>query len=87
MGSRSEYRARQRHRPSTGSRTEETQGQPVEAGFVAHDRPLGPRRVKRNLLAQGVECRLLGIKRMLRRQAVRATWRVVRTWAQNGWPE
>ena len=35
MGSRSEYRARQRHRPSTGSRTEETQGQPVEAGFVA----------------------------------------------------
>ena len=47
-------------------------GQQVKASFFASDRTYGARRVWRDLLADGVECGLHRIERLMRLQALRA---------------
>ena len=47
-------------------------GQQVKASFIASDRTYGARRVWRDLLAEGVECGLHRIERLMRLQALRA---------------
>ena len=58
--------------PSARSRSDETVGQQVKASFLASDRTYGVRRVWRDLLADGVECGLHRIERLMRLQALRA---------------
>jgi putative transposase len=58
--------------PSVRSRRDETVGQQVKASFLASDRTCGARRVWRDLLADGAECGLHRIERLMRLQALRA---------------
>ena len=58
--------------PSARSRSDETVGQQIKASFLASDRAYGARRVWRDLLADGVECGLQRIERLMRLQALRA---------------
>jgi len=54
------------------SRSDDTVGQQVKASFLASDRTYGARRVWRHLLADGVECGLHRIERLMLLQALRA---------------
>src|SRR5712691_2852524 len=57
---------------SQRSRSDEELGAKVRASFIASDRTYGARRVWRDLLAEGVECGLHRIERLMRLQALRA---------------
>ena len=57
---------------SQRSRSDEELGARVRASFLASDRTYGARRVWRDLLADGVECGLHRIERLMRLQALRA---------------
>ena len=70
--SRSGFHAWLNRSPSARSRSDETVGQRVKASFVASDRTYGARRVWRDLLADGVDCGLHRIERLMRQQALRA---------------
>ena len=70
--SRSGFHAWLNRSPSARSRSDETVGQQVKASFVTSDRTYGARRVWRDLLADGVECGLHRIERLMRLQALRA---------------
>jgi putative transposase len=54
------------------SRNDEAVGQKVKASFLASDRTYGARRVWRDVLADGVDCGLHRIERLMRQQALRA---------------
>ncbi|MCK1478323.1 IS3 family transposase [Bradyrhizobium sp. 197] len=58
--------------PSARSQSDEKVGQQVTASFLTSDQTYGARRVWRNLLADGVECGLHRIERVMREQALRA---------------
>src|SRR5881398_2862301 len=58
--------------PSARSRRDEAIGLKVKASFLASDRTYGARGVWRDLLADGVECGLHRIERLMRLQALRA---------------
>jgi transposase InsO family protein len=58
--------------PGARSRSDEAVGKRVKASFVASDRTYGARRVWRDLLAEGVNCGLHRIERLMRLQALRA---------------
>jgi putative transposase len=58
--------------PSARSRSDEALGQQVKASFVDSDRTYGARRVWRDLLAEGADCGLHRIERLMRLQALRA---------------
>ena len=70
--SRSGFHAWLNRSPSARSRSDERVGQQVKASFFASDRTYGARRVWRDLLADGVECGLHRIERLMRLQALRA---------------
>jgi len=70
--SRSGFHAWLNRSPSPRSRSDEAVGQQVKASFLASDRTYGARRVWRDLLADGVECGLHRIERLMRLQALRA---------------
>jgi putative transposase len=70
--SRSGFHAWLNRSPSARSRSDETVGLKVKASFLASDRTYGARRVWRDLLADGVECGLHRIERLMRLQALRA---------------
>jgi putative transposase len=58
--------------PSARSRSDEALGQQVKASFAASDRTYGARRVWHDLLAEGADCGLHRIERLMRLQALRA---------------
>lgn len=70
--SRSGFHAWLNRSPSARSRSDETVGQQVKVSFLASDRTYGARRVWRDLLADGVECGLHRVERLMRLQALRA---------------
>ncbi|WP_156947059.1 IS3 family transposase [Bradyrhizobium sp. WSM3983] len=70
--SRSGFHAWLNRSPSARSRSDETVGQRIKASFLASDRTYGARRVWRDLLADGVDCGLHRIERLMRLQALRA---------------
>lgn len=70
--SRSGFHAWLNRSPSARSRSDEAVGQRVKASFVASDRTYGARRVWHDLLAEGVNCGLHRIERLMRLQALRA---------------
>ncbi len=70
--SRSGFHAWLNRSPSARSRSDEAVGQQVKASFIASDRTYGARRVWRDLLADGVDCGLHRIERLMRLQALRA---------------
>ena len=70
--SRSGFHAWLNRSPSARSRSDEAVGQQVKASFLASDRTYGARRVWRDVLADGVECGLHRIERLMRLQALRA---------------
>jgi putative transposase len=70
--SRSGFHAWLNRSPSVRSRSDEAVSQQVKASFIASDRTYGARRVWRDLLADGVECGLHRIERLMRLQALRA---------------
>jgi putative transposase len=69
--SRSGFHAWLNRSPSARSRSDEAVGQQVKASFIASDRTYGARRVWHDLLADGVECGLHRIERLMRLQALR----------------
>jgi putative transposase len=70
--SRSGFHACLNRSPSARSRSDEAVGQQVKASFLASDRTYGARRVWRDVLADGVECGLHRIERLMRLQGLRA---------------
>ena len=70
--SRSGFHAWLTRSPSARSRSDEALGTQVKASFLASDRTYGARRVWRDLLANGSECGLHRIERLMRLQALRA---------------
>ena len=70
--SRSGFHAWLDRSPSARFRSDEALGQRVKASFVASDRTYGARRVWRDLLAEGADCGLHRIERLMRLQALRA---------------
>src|SRR3954452_13101171 len=66
--SRSGFHAWLNRSPSARSRSDETVGQQVKVSFLASDRTYGARRVWRDLLADGVECGLHRVERLMRLQ-------------------
>jgi putative transposase len=70
--SRSGFHAWLDRSPSARSRSDEALGQQVKASFVGSARTYGARRVWRDLLAEGVDCGLHRIERLMRLQALRA---------------
>src|ERR1700675_4001257 len=70
--SRSGFHAWLNRSPSARSLSDETVGQQVKASFLASDRTYGARRVWRDVLADGAECGLHRIERLMRLQALRA---------------
>ena len=70
--SRSGFHAWLNRSPSARSRSDEAVGQQVKASFLASGRTYRARRVWRDLLADGVECGLHRIERLMRLQALRA---------------
>lgn len=71
--SRSGFHAWLNRSPCARSRSDETVGQQVKASFLASDRTYGARRVWRDVLADGVECGLHRIERLMRLQALQPT--------------
>ena len=70
--SRSGFHAWLNRSPSDRSRSDEAVGRQVRASFLGSDRTYGARRVWRDLLADGVECGLHRVERLMRLQALRA---------------
>ena len=70
--SRSGFHAWLTRSPSARSRSDEALGAQVKTSFLASDRTYGARRVWRDLLANGSECGLHRIERLMRLQALRA---------------
>lgn len=70
--SRSGFHAWLNRSPSARSRTDDAVGQRVKASFLDSGRAYGARRVWRDLLADGVDCGLHRIERLMRLQALRA---------------
>ena len=70
--SRSGFHAWLDRSPSARSRSDEALGQQIKASFVGSERTYGARRVWRDLLAEGVDCGLHRIERLMRLQALRA---------------
>src|SRR4051795_6584367 len=70
--SRSGFHAWLNRTPSARSRSDEAVSLQVKASFLASDRTYGARRVWRDLLADGVNCGLHRIERLMRLQALRA---------------
>jgi hypothetical protein len=71
--SRSGFHAWLNRSPSVRSRSDEAVSQQVKASFLASDRTYGARRVWRDLLADGVECGLHRIERLMRAGLAGAT--------------
>ncbi|GLR96828.1 transposase InsO family protein [Bradyrhizobium liaoningense] len=70
--SRSGFHAWLNRSPSARSRSDEELGGKVKASFMASDRTYGARRVWRDLLADGADCGLHQIERLMRLQGLRA---------------
>lgn len=70
--SRSGFHAWLRRAPSARSRSDEVIGERVRLSFLASDRTYGARRVWRDVLAEGIDCGLHRIERLMRSQALRA---------------
>ena len=70
--SRSGFHAWLMRSPSARSHSDEALGAQVKISFLASDRTYGARRVWRDLLANGSECGLHRIERLMRLQALRA---------------
>lgn len=70
--SRSGFHAWLARVPSKHSRDDEEIGAKVRASFIASARTYGARRVWRDVLADGVDCGLHRIERLMRAQALRA---------------
>ncbi len=70
--SRAGFHAWLNRSPSARSRSDGAVSQQVKASFIASDRTYGARRVWYDLLANGVECGLHRIERLMRLQALRA---------------
>jgi putative transposase len=70
--SRSGFHAWLNRSPSDRSRSDEALGRQVKASFLASGRTYGARRVWRDMLAEGVECGLHQIERLMGLQALRA---------------
>jgi putative transposase len=70
--SRSGFQAWLNRSPSARSRSDGAVGRQVKASFIASDQPYGARRVWRDLLADGVDCGLHPIERLMCLQALRA---------------
>ena len=70
--SRSGFHAWLNRSPSARSSSDEALGTQVKASFLASDRTYGARRVWHDLLANGAECGLHRIERLMRLQALRA---------------
>ena len=70
--SRSGFHAWLNRTPSQRGRENETIMAKVRASFVASDRTYGARRVWRDVLAEGVDCGLHRIERLMKEQALRA---------------
>jgi len=70
--SRSGFHAWLTRAPSARSRCDEIVGERVRASFFASDRTYGARRVWRDVLAEGIDCGLHRIERLMRSQALRA---------------
>ena len=58
--------------PSKRTRDDETIGAKVRASFTGSDRTYGARRVWRDVLAEGIDCGLHRIERLMKAQALRA---------------
>ena len=70
--SRSGFHAWLDRSPSARSRSDEALGQQVKASFVGSHRTYGARRIWRDLLAEGADCGLHRIERLMRLKALRA---------------
>ncbi len=70
--SRSGFHAWLNRSPSARSCSDDAVGRQVKASFLASDRTYGARRVWRDLLAEGIDCGLHRIERLMRLQALRA---------------
>ena len=70
--SRSGFHAWLNRSPSARSRSDEELGGKVKTSFVASDSTYGARRVWRDLLADGADCGLHRIERLMRLQGLRA---------------
>jgi putative transposase len=70
--SRSGFHAWLGRAPSRRSREDEEIGAKVRASFIASARTYGARRVWRDVLADGIDCGLHRIERLMRAQALRA---------------
>jgi len=70
--SRSGFHAWLNRAPSARSRRDEVMSGRIKASFVGSDRTYGARRVWRDLLAEGVDCGLHKVERLMRLQALRA---------------
>ena len=70
--SRSGFHAWLNRSPSRRARDDEEIGNRVRASFLGSDRTYGARRVWRDVLAEGIDCGLHRIERLMRVQALRA---------------
>jgi putative transposase len=70
--SRSGFHAWLARTPSKRSQDDEAIGVKVRASFIGSDRTYGARRVWRDVLADGIDCGLHRIERLMRMQALRA---------------
>jgi putative transposase len=70
--SRSGFHAWLNRAPSKRARADEEIGAKVRASFVGSERTYGARRVWRDVLADGVDCGLHRIERLMKAQALRA---------------
>jgi hypothetical protein len=73
--SRSGFHAWLNRSPSARSRSDEAIGGRIRTSFISSDRTYGARRVWRDLLAEGVDCGLHRVERLMRLQALRARLR------------
>ena len=70
--SRSGFHAWLTRSPSARARSDEVLGAKVKASFVGSDRTYGARRVWHDVLAEGAECGLHRVERLMREQTLRA---------------
>src|SRR3954463_1626210 len=70
--SRSGFHAWLPRSPSKRARADSETGARVRASFIGSDRTYGARRVWRDVLAEGIDCGLHRIERLMRAQALRA---------------
>jgi len=82
--SRSGFHAWLNRSPSARSRNDEAIGERIRASFTSSDRTYGARRVWRDLLAEGIDCGLHRVERLMRLQALRARPRRRRLPQDNG---